>query len=59
MAKFKVEIIETLSRTIEIDREDVTTQDEAIAYVEERYNEQKYVLDADDYVDTQYKIIRN
>lgn len=59
MAKFKVEIIETLSRTIEIDRDDVRNANEAIAYVEQGYNEEKYVLDADDYVGTGYKIINN
>ena len=52
--KFNVVIEETLRRVIPIDAE---TSDEALSIVEKGYREQKYILDASDFVGEQYYII--
>ncbi len=56
MQKFKIEIIETLSKIVEVEAEDFS---EAKDIVRERYFADEvdydYVLDNDDYVFTEFK----
>ena len=56
METFKIEVIETLSRTIEIEAE---SKDEAYFKVREMYREEEIVLDYDDYIDTEFIEIEN
>ena len=46
MATYKVEIVETLARTIEVQAEDL---DDAIAKVEEYYYDEHIVLNSNDF----------
>lgn len=50
MTKFRVEITETLSRTIEIEAEN---EEEAVEMVRQMYRKCDIVLDASDYVETE------
>ena len=52
--KFNVVIEETLRKVIPVDAE---TADEALSIVEKGYREQKYILDASDFVGEQYYIV--
>ena len=52
MAKFNVEIVETLSRVIEVDAEDI---DEALFIAEEMYNNDEVELDYNDKESTDFK----
>ena len=52
--KFQIEITETTSRIIEINAK---SSDEAWKKVSEMYHKGKIVLDDNDYVDTQIRII--
>jgi flagellar biosynthesis regulator FlbT len=45
MATYKVVIVETLSRTIEVEADKAY---DAVQIVKEMYNDEEYVLDADD-----------
>lgn len=51
MKTFKIEVIETLSRTIEIE---ANSMDEAYSKVQEMYRDEEIVLDSDDYIDTEF-----
>lgn len=51
METFKIEIKETLSRTIEIE---ANSMDEAYSKVREMYRDEEILLDSDDYVDTDF-----
>lgn len=51
MKKYTVTIIETLSRTIDIEAESF---DEASAEIMAKYNDEEIVLDADDFDDVQF-----
>ncbi|MBK9246969.1 MAG: DpnD/PcfM family protein [Ignavibacteria bacterium] len=51
MKPFKIEVIETLSRTIEIE---ANSMDEAYSKVREMYRDEEIVLDSDDYIDTEF-----
>lgn len=50
--KYKFEIIETLSRIVEIE---APTYDDAYHKMREMYRNEEIVLDADDYIDTEFK----
>lgn len=52
MKKFNVEVVETLSRVVEVEAK---TYEEAEAKVDEMYDNQEIVLDYNDLVDTSYK----
>ncbi len=51
METFKIEIKETLSRIIEID---ANSNEEALLKIEDLYKKQEIVLDADDYIETEF-----
>ncbi len=55
MNKFKIEVKETLSKVIEIEAENV---EEAIQKVSESYQNEKIILDSEDYVDTSIKELK-
>ena len=50
----KVEIIETLSRTIEIDAKN---EMDAINVAKDLYKHEAIILGSEDYVDTEFKIV--
>lgn len=50
---YKVEILETLSKVIEVDAE---SEDEAISKIRKDYKDEKVVLDAEDYLGTEFSI---
>ena len=52
--KYKVEIIEVLSRVVEVE---ANNEEEAINEVEEQYYNEVHVLSADDYKETSYKVV--
>lgn len=52
--KFTVEITETLQRQVEVEAEDAF---EAEAIVREMYRNEEVVLDAEDYIDTEFKAL--
>ena len=54
MKKFNIEITETLQRQIEIEAEDY---DEAMKIIKERYRNGEIILDSNDYVDTDFRLI--
>lgn len=51
METFKIEVKETLSRIVEIE---ANSYDEAYFKVKEMYNSEEIVLDADDYIETEF-----
>lgn len=51
---YKIEIIETLSKTVEIEVEDYT---EAKNEVERMYNDEEVVLTADNHTNTEFELI--
>lgn len=55
METFKIEVKETLSRIIEIQAD---SNEEALLRIEELYKKQEIVLDADDYVETEFLKIK-
>lgn len=54
MAKFSIEIIETLNRVIEIEAAD---ENEALNIIRQKYRNSEVVLSADDYANTSFNII--
>lgn len=54
MEQYKVEIIETLSRVVEVN---ANSSDEAIDIVRQLYEERKIVLDSSDYLETEIDLI--
>jgi len=50
---FQVEIIETLSRTINIEAE---TEEEALTIATQRYRNEQIVLDSSDFVDVDFAV---
>ncbi len=54
MPTFNIEITETLSRTLSIEAD---SYEEAIRIAKEKYKAEEVVLDSQDYVDTEFKII--
>lgn len=51
---YEVEIVEVLSRTIEIS---ATSEDEAYSKAQQLYLEQEFVLNSDDYSETEIVVI--
>ena len=51
METFKIEVKETLSRIIAIE---ANSADEAFSKIQDLYKKEKIVLDADDYVETEF-----
>ena len=53
MAKYQVEINETLSRIIEVEAEN---ENDAVSKIKDLYRKEEIVLDSDDYLDTKIEI---
>lgn len=53
MAKYKYEIIETLSRVVEVDADNET---DALLEVRRQYHDCEIILDSDDYVSTDFLV---
>lgn len=51
METFKIEVKETLSRIIEIE---ANSDDEAFSKIKELYKKEEIVLDAEDYINTEF-----
>ncbi|MGY6523518.1 MAG: DpnD/PcfM family protein [Mongoliitalea sp.] len=51
METFKIEVKETLSRIIEIE---ANSNEEALLKIEDLYKNQEIVLDADDFIETEF-----
>lgn len=51
MVTFKIEVKETLSRIIEIQAD---SNEEALLKIEDLYKKQEIVLDADDFIETEF-----
>ena len=51
METFKIEVKETLSRIIEIE---ANSADEEFSKIQDLYKKEEIVLDADDYVETEF-----
>lgn len=56
MQRFNIEVKETLSRIIEIEANNL---DDAILLIKKLYKNEEIVLDAFDYVETEYIEIKN
>jgi hypothetical protein len=56
MAKFNIEVIETLSRTIEVEADDM---DEANVILSQRYHDEEIILDSSDHVSTEFKVLKD
>lgn len=54
MKSYKVEITETLRRTVTVDARDY---DEAISKVREAWKRSEYVLGADDFIEVGFEVI--
>ena len=54
MKKYTIEITETLQRQIEIK---ANSFDEAYSIIKEKYHNGEIVLDSNDYIDTDFKLI--
>lgn len=54
--KYKVEITETLQKTIEIEAKD---EMEAILKIKDLYNKEEIILDDSSYIDTEFKILED
>lgn len=53
--KFQVEIIETLTRTLMVEASDEL---EALSLAKQSYDNEEIVLNAEDYIETEFKINR-
>lgn len=56
MKTYRIEITETLQKTIEIE---ASSDDEAINIVKSLYNKEEIVLDEKNYIDTEFNIIED
>ena len=56
MRKFKVEVEEYLSKTIEVEAK---TREEALMIVKKMYEKEKVILDNRDFVDKNFKVIND
>lgn len=52
--KIKIEITETLQRTVEVDAEDM---DDALYKVKKMYYKEDIMLDSSDYIDTEFMMV--
>lgn len=56
MKRFKIEVQEYLSKTVEVEANNV---DEAVSKVIEKYQKEEIVLSSEDYVTTDIKSVEN
>ena len=54
MKKYKIEIIETLSRTVEIEADSET---DAVVKLSEAYHEEELILNSSDHIGTEFKVV--
>jgi hypothetical protein len=54
MPKIKIEITETLQKTIEVDAEN---EHEAYKIVKEKYRNSEIILDDTSYIDTEFEVV--
>ena len=54
MKKFNIEITETLQRQIEMEADNYET---ALAIVKKKYRNSEIILDSNDYIDTDFRLI--
>ena len=52
--KYKIEITETLQKTIEVD---ASSEQEALLKIKELYNTESILLDDSSYIDTNFKVV--
>ena len=52
--KYKIEITETLQKTIEVDADNV---EDALLKVKHLYKDEKVILDDTSYIDTEFKVV--
>ena len=53
--KMKIEITETLQKTIEVDAEDI---EEALLIVKRKYRNSEVILDDTSFIDTEFKVVQ-
>ena len=53
--KIKIEITETLQKTIEVEADTLET---ALIIVKEKYNNCEIILDETSYIDTEFKVVK-
>lgn len=56
MAKYSVEIIETLSKTIEIEAD---SEAEANVILSQRYHDEDIILDSSNHISTEFKVLKD
>lgn len=56
--EFKAVIKETLQKTVTINDDSITTEQEALEYLGKKINNCEIVLDADDFVDRNISILK-
>ena len=54
--KFRIEIVEKLSRTIDIEAD---SQDEALQKIRDRYNTEKIILNSEDFLYVEFQMLEN
>lgn len=54
MKKYKIEITETLQRTIEVEKDSIL---DALNEVELKYNNEEIVLDSSDFIEKEFKLL--
>ncbi len=55
MAKYNVEIIETLSKVIEVE---ANSEAEANVILSQRYHDEEIILDSSDHISTEFKVLK-
>ena len=52
--KYKVEITETLQKTVEVEADDI---EDALLKVKHQYRKEEIILDDTSYIDTEFKVV--
>lgn len=56
MAKFKVQVIETLSKVIEVE---ANSEVEANVILSQKYHDEEIILDSSDHLSTEFKVLKD
>ena len=56
MAKFKIQVIETLSKVIEVE---ANSEVEANVILSQKYHDEEIILDSSDHLSTEFKILKD
>ena len=59
MAKYKITIVETSSRTVEIELNNALDGNDALSIIKQQYYENDIILDAEDFDDVDFIIYRD